>query len=148
MKQWGSAFQWAHDALQWWLHQMVHFPRYWSTGHRWVPLKKASDAELWCFLLHLNKQLSKNSRRRWFETPSRSLWRHCNEYHIGRHIVLDSNVSNALEFQSFCNLACAPNIQQIEMVISAPTSRRLMTLLYITALGNTVPLYGESTSNQ
>ena len=27
---------------------------------------------------HLNKRLSKLSRRRWFETPSRSLWRHCN----------------------------------------------------------------------
>ena len=26
----------------------------------------------------LNKRLSKQSRRRWFETPSRSLWRHCN----------------------------------------------------------------------
>ena len=29
--------------------------------------------------LCLNKRLSKQSRRRWFETPSRSLWRHCNE---------------------------------------------------------------------
>ena len=29
------------------------------------------------FGLRLNKHLSKQSRRRWFETPSRSLWRHC-----------------------------------------------------------------------
>ena len=29
--------------------------------------------------LHLNKQFSKQSRRRWFVTPSRSLWRHCND---------------------------------------------------------------------
>ena len=28
--------------------------------------------------LHLNKRLSKQSRRRWFETPLRSSWRHCN----------------------------------------------------------------------
>ena len=28
--------------------------------------------------MRLNKQLSKQSRRRWFETPSRSLWRHHN----------------------------------------------------------------------
>ena len=28
--------------------------------------------------LRLNKRLSKRWRRRWFETPSRSLWRHCN----------------------------------------------------------------------
>ena len=31
----------------------------------------------WCFLF-LNKQLSKQSRRRWFETPWRSLWLLCN----------------------------------------------------------------------
>ena len=30
------------------------------------------------FELRLNKQLSKQSRRWWFETPSRSLWHHCN----------------------------------------------------------------------
>ena len=29
--------------------------------------------------LRLNKRLNKQSRRRWFETPSRSLWRYCNE---------------------------------------------------------------------
>ena len=30
------------------------------------------------FDLHLNKQLSKQSKRWWFETLKRSLWRHCN----------------------------------------------------------------------
>ena len=29
--------------------------------------------------LRLNKRLSKQSRRRWFEMPSRSLWCHCND---------------------------------------------------------------------
>ena len=33
------------------------------------------------FDLSLNKRLSKHSWRRWFETPSRSLWRHCNAIH-------------------------------------------------------------------
>ena len=43
------------------------------TGHRWILLTKASDAERWCFFdLCLNKRLSKHSRRRWSETPSRS----------------------------------------------------------------------------
>ena len=61
-----------------------NFPRYWpfaggTTGHRWIPLTKANDAELWCFFdLCLKKRLIKQSRRRWFETPSRLLWRHCN----------------------------------------------------------------------
>ena len=31
------------------------------------------------FDLRLNKRLSKQSRRIWFETPLRSVWRHCNE---------------------------------------------------------------------
>ena len=53
------------------------------TGHRWIPHTKASNAGLWCFLdLRLNKQLSKQSRGWWYETPSRPLWRHCNELPI------------------------------------------------------------------
>ena len=49
------------------------------TGHRWIPLTKARDAELWCFLCHaLNTRLSKQSLCWWFETSVRSLWRHCN----------------------------------------------------------------------
>ena len=34
------------------------------------------------FDLHLNKGLSKQSRRQWFETPSHPLWRHCNGCHL------------------------------------------------------------------
>ena len=35
--------------------------------------------ELWCFLdLRLSKRMSQQSRRRWLETPSHTLWRHCN----------------------------------------------------------------------
>ena len=50
-----------------------------STGHRWIPLTKASNAELWRFLdLRSNKRFGKQSRRLWFETPWRSLLRHCN----------------------------------------------------------------------
>ena len=33
------------------------------------------------FALRLNKRLSKQSKRRWFEAPSCPLWRHCNEKH-------------------------------------------------------------------
>ena len=62
--------------------KLKHIPRYWLfVGgirlYRWIPLTKASDAELWYFLkLRLNKRLSKQFRRCWFETPLRSLWRH------------------------------------------------------------------------
>ena len=39
------------------------------------PVTRSLDA---FFDLHLNKQLSKRSRRWWFGMPSHSLWRHCN----------------------------------------------------------------------
>ena len=49
------------------------------TGYRWIPLTKASDAELWCFFdLRLDKRSSKQSWGWWFGTPSHSLWRHFN----------------------------------------------------------------------
>ena len=49
------------------------------TGHRWIPLKKASDAELWYFLWSAPEQtVSKQSRRWWIDTPLHSSWRHCN----------------------------------------------------------------------
>ena len=53
-----------------------------STGHRWIPHTKASDEELWCFIWSASEQTVEKKqqlRRRWFETPSRSLWRHPNE---------------------------------------------------------------------
>ena len=75
-----------HLLLSWWRHQVETFSALLAlcgefTGHRWIPLTKASDAELWCFFfgLCLNKQLSKQSRGCWFETPSRPSGRHCND---------------------------------------------------------------------
>ena len=50
-----------------------------STGHRWIPPKKVVTRSFDVFFdLRLNKGLSKQSGRRWFEAPSRSLLRHCN----------------------------------------------------------------------
>ena len=36
-----------------------------STGHRWIPLTKDSDAELWCFLWSAPKQIVEQT----LETP-------------------------------------------------------------------------------
>ena len=60
----------------WWRHQIETFRfvgplRGELTGDRWILRTKANDAELWCFLWQ--------SFGWWFETPSRPLWRHCNE---------------------------------------------------------------------
>ena len=72
----------------WWRHQREHFPRHcplWVefTGQRWIPLTKASDAELWCWSApeRMGVRMSKLWRRWWVETPLRSLWRHCTEWH-------------------------------------------------------------------
>ena len=43
------------------------------TAHRWIPLIKASNMELWCFLWPAPEQ----SRCWWVEMPSHSLWCHC-----------------------------------------------------------------------
>ena len=49
------------------------------------------------FDLHLNKWLIRKSRRRWFETPSRSLWPHCNGY-IKYHVMrISSMFKNAIQ---------------------------------------------------
>ena len=50
-----------------------------SIGQRWFPSQKPVTQSFDVFFdLRLNKRLSKQPRRRWFETPSHSLWRHCN----------------------------------------------------------------------
>ena len=62
----------------WWRHQMETFSALLALcGGR--PVTRNFDI---FFDLRLNKQFSKQSRPRWFETPLHSLWRHCNvQYH-------------------------------------------------------------------
>ena len=53
------------------------FPRYWPFVrgiHRW-----RGDLIFSLICTWTNKRLSKQSRRRWLETPSLPLWRHCND---------------------------------------------------------------------
>ena len=82
------------DVIKW-----KHFPRYWSFVreiHR-SPLNSAHKSQWGGFLMFslicaLNKHLSKHSWGWWFKTPSRSLWRHCNEC-ISWECVWDMNPS-------------------------------------------------------
>ena len=76
-----------------------------STGHRWIPLAKANDAGFWCFLWSATEQrLRKLSRRRWFETPSRSLWRHCNAIKYHSLQLVDINVNLKRLWTTITNL--------------------------------------------
>ena len=75
-----------HRAIAWWRHQMETFSALLAlcAGNSPVtgefpsqrPVTQSFDV---FFDLRLNKRLSKQSWGWWFETPSRSLWRHCNE---------------------------------------------------------------------
>ena len=72
----------SHDDVTKW----KHFPRYWAFVrgiHRSTvnsPHKgRWRGAMMSPLICALNKRLSKPSRGRWLETPSRSLWRHCND---------------------------------------------------------------------
>ena len=69
------------------------------TGYRWISLRKASFGVF--FDLCLNKRLSKQSWCQWFDTPSCSLWRHCN-------VCFRINVSCNPWGIGFCLLAKIP----------------------------------------
>ena len=64
------------------------------TVNRWIPLTKASVAELWCFLSYAPEQTVEQTIEThviWDITPSRWLWYRCNEYHAVSHM---SNTAN------------------------------------------------------
>ena len=78
-------YRWS-STVTWWRHQMEKFSALLAVceGNSPVtgefpsqrPVTRSFDV---FFDLRLNKRLIRPSRRRWFETPSRSLWRHCYE---------------------------------------------------------------------
>ena len=80
--------------LRWWRHQMETFSALLAlcegnspvTGE--FPSQRLVTRNVDVFLdLRLIKRLSKPSRRRWFEMPSRSLWRHCNACSVHRCLL-------------------------------------------------------------
>ena len=70
----------------WWRHQMGTFSALLAlcegNSHVTAEFRSQRPATRSCDIFldrRLNKRLSKSSTRWWFETPSRSLWRQCNE---------------------------------------------------------------------
>ena len=79
------------ELTTWWRHQMEIFSALLAlcegnppvTGG--FPSQRPVAQSVDVFLdVHLNKRLRKQSKWWWFETPWRSLWRHCNECRINR----------------------------------------------------------------
>ena len=91
MALWG----WTPRICPWWRHQMQTFPRHlcFVRGDHRSPVNSPHKGQ-WrgdlVFSLRglcLNKRLRNQSRRRWFTTPSRSLWRNAsNRFYCLKHI--------------------------------------------------------------
>ena len=75
------------------------------------PLTRSFDV---FFDLCLNKQVNKQSRRRWFETPSRSLWRHCTEVcgNVRTLLGAHKNAWSYKKYQCVIDLFCFLSISQ------------------------------------
>ena len=103
-----------HDDVMKWKHFRVTGPLWGefavTTGEfpTQMPVTRSFDI---FFDLRLNKRLSKPSRRRWFETPSCSLWRHCSVYplfqiRVGRevnvypYVMILTTKKNAMSFNT------------------------------------------------
>ena len=111
-------------AIQVWrsnLHEDVikwkRLPCYWPFMrgiYRWpvnFPSQRAVTQSFDGFFdLRLNKRLSKPSRRRWFETSSRSLWRHCNVWANFTKIYNCHDVSGGIGGCRYDKLPCKGNI--------------------------------------
>ena len=78
------------DVIKW-----KHFPRYWPfvRGIHRSPVNSLHKGQwrralMFSMICALNKRLSKQSWGWWFETPTRSLWRHCNDLIFTGHLVI------------------------------------------------------------
>ena len=68
-------------------------------GHRLFPTQRPVTQSFDVFFdLSLNQQLSKQRRRWWFETPSRSLWRNCNDHAIFWRILFAPESNMAIQY--------------------------------------------------
>ena len=75
-------YTWHDDVIKW-----KHFPRYWPfvRGIHRSPVNSPHKGQwrgtlMFSLICSLNERLSKQSWAWWFETPSCSLWCHCNEW--------------------------------------------------------------------
>ena len=80
-----QASTWTNSDISGWRHQMETFAALLTLCEENTPFtggfpspRPVTRRFKFLFDLRLDKRLSKQSRRWWFETPSRSLWRHCN----------------------------------------------------------------------
>ena len=122
----------------WWCHQMKTFlallarcegnPPATGAFPSQGPLTRSFDV---FFDLRLNQRLMKQSRHWWFETPSRSLWRHCNAKcnYVNRGIiVVKSWFSRALHEPYIIRTGRERNLK----VLNTGVSKRFFVIIWYT----------------
>ena len=118
----GNGAGWSHDDVIKW----KHFPRYWPfvRGIHRSPVDSPHKSQwrgalIFSLICALNKRLSKQSWGWWFETPSCSLWRHCNDMAISRHplirwlkvMIIPHNMEALMGHVKFLKTVCvSPNL--------------------------------------
>ena len=124
-----------NSTITWWRHQMETFfvllalcagnsP---ATGE--FPSQRPVTRSFYFFFnLRLNKQLSKQSRGWWFETPSRSLWRQCDEK------FLKDPKTNATTKIHFVIFYSKTDFERIVYIVRVP-SLSINLILIITIIG-------------
>ena len=132
--------------ISWWRHQMEAFSALLalSAGNSPVtgefpaqrPVTRSFDV---FFDLPLNKRLRKQSWGWWFETPSRSLWRHCNVLYLSfpGPFIFQSVLSNRLTMRGMVHTFMSPEerhkpqpqlIQWVKEVRQANISQKNLTV--------------------
>ena len=123
------------DVVQW-----KHFPRHWPFvwGIHRSPVKSPHKCQwrgdlMFCLICALNKRMRKQSWDWWFETPSRSLWRHCNDIHFGGSCIYTGRGRAVLPlgtvlpmWQRYCRRISAvlPLVNTLESINLPDTPRR------------------------
>ena len=106
----------------WWRHQMETFSALPVTDE--LPAQRPVTRSFDVFFdLRLNKRLKKQSWGWWFETPSCSLWRHCNARYVGADLLRNHDMESTGDDQLnslwpsdaiwWCKCLTAPSHSQI-----------------------------------
>ena len=122
LQSYDDVIKWTHFSRHWPFAWGIHRPgKYWNYEIEFqiftrpnveFPSQRPVTQSFGVFFdLPLNRWLSKKSRRRWFETPLRSLWHHCNGTQrqrvclpvsvIQKHCITVSNSTNEVSFEGY-----------------------------------------------
>ena len=132
----------AEPSVTWWRHQMELFSALLAicvgnspvTGE--FPTKRPVTRSFDVFFdLRLNKRLNKHSVGWWFETPSCSLWRHCNA--IIAHIAQLRNFARIKKFGDKMSNDLASRVSGTNMIRCVITKPYVCSIAYQSSANKT-----------